>query len=70
MIECRLTALRRLLMCVMQVLNLRRALRERMTPLQLVQMPWSVILSQPTHIGRVKRYKQLLRNRLPFFKNC
>lgn len=53
-----------------QILNLRRALRERMTPLQLVQMPWSVIVTQPSSVGRVKRYKQFLRNRLPFFQKC
>ena len=51
-----------------QMLNLKRALSEKMTPWELANMPPNVV--ETVKHGRTHKFIQKFRDRSPFFKGC
>ena len=51
-----------------QMLNLKRALEQQMTPWELANMPPNVV--EAVKQGRTHRFIQKFRNQTPFFKDC
>ena len=54
---------------VFQILNLTQALKDRKSPVQLVQMPVVVIERSRRH-SESSSYKQIFSKRAPFFSWC